>query len=89
MRVPVFAPEGRRHPLSLTIMSLDIKRNNQDELVITLKGGWDTDKVQRVLDYLRHLEFLKGSKVSQRSVDALAKDAKRNWWRKNKKRFVS
>ena len=69
-------------------MSLDIKRNQQDELVITLKGGWDTDKVQRVLDYLRHLDILKGSKATQKSIDALAKDAKSNWWRKNKKRFL-
>jgi hypothetical protein len=69
-------------------MSLDIKRNQRDELVITLKGGWDTDKVQRVLDYLRHLELLKGSKATQKSIDAMAEDAKGNWWRTNKKHYL-
>ena len=65
-------------------MSLDIKRNKQNDLVITLSGGWDAEKVERVLDYLRQLEFLKGSKASKRSIDALANEAKRNWWRTNK-----
>jgi len=69
-------------------MSLNIKRNRQDELVITLKGGWDTDKIQRVLDYLRHLEVLKRSKATQRSIDKLANEAKTDWWENHKKRFL-
>ncbi|HMQ76576.1 MAG TPA: hypothetical protein PKE21_11040 [Flavobacteriales bacterium] len=70
-------------------MSLDVKRNKQNDLVITLSGGWDVEKVERVLEYLRQLEFLKGSKATKRSIDALAEEAKRNWWRANKKRFLS
>ncbi|MBS1546545.1 MAG: hypothetical protein JST38_11910 [Bacteroidetes bacterium] len=69
-------------------MSLDIRRNQRDELVITLKGGWDTEKVQRVLDYLRHLEVLKKSKASAKEIDALAMEAKSSWWKKNRKRFM-
>jgi len=68
---------------------MTIKRNSKDELVITLSGKVDPVVVQNALDYLLYLELTAGSKATPKQADALAKDAKRNWWKKNGKRFLS
>ena len=50
--------------------------------------AFDTDGLQRLVDYLTYKEATAKSKAKQTDVDALAKEAKEGWWAKNRSRFV-
>ena len=68
---------------------MTVRRNDKDQLVVSLSDKVDPMEIQRTLDYLQYLELVAGSKATPKQVDALAKEAKRSWWRKNKKKFLS
>lgn len=64
-----------------------IERTN-DEIVIRLPSYVDTEGVQRLIDYLSYKEAVTKSKAKQSDVDKLAKQIKKGWWEKNKKRLI-
>lgn len=64
-----------------------IERTN-DEVIIRLPSYVDTEGVQRLVDFLSYKEATAKSKAQQSDVDKLAKDVKKGWWAKNKKRLV-
>lgn len=66
---------------------MQIKRTN-NELIIRLPSSVDTTGLQRLLDYLQYKEATTKSKAKQADIDKLAKDVNKNWWEKNKKRFL-
>jgi hypothetical protein len=58
------------------------------EVIIRLPAYVNTDGLQRLVDYLTYKEATAKSKAKQSAVDALAAEAKKGWWSKNRSRFV-
>ena len=59
-----------------------------NEVIIRLPVSVDTTGLQRLVDYLAYKEASANSKATQEQVDKLAKDVKKGWWKKNRKRFI-
>ena len=58
------------------------------EIIIRIPATVNTDDLQDFVDYTRYLELTQGFKVSQKKVDQLATKINKDWWRKNRKRFI-
>lgn len=58
------------------------------EVIIRLPASVDTLGLQRLVDYLTYREATANSIATQVQVDKLAKDSKKGWWKKNRKRFI-
>ncbi len=61
---------------------------NKDEIIIRLPGNLDTDGLQRLINFLVYKEATLESQADQESVDQLASEVNKNWWEKNKDRFL-
>ncbi|HRI61054.1 MAG TPA: hypothetical protein PK228_15050 [Saprospiraceae bacterium] len=59
-----------------------------DAIIIKLPTNVNIEEIQRFLNYLRYKEITVGSKAAQADADELAKSANKNWWEKNKNRFL-
>ena len=59
-----------------------------EEIIIRVPASVDTTGLQRLVDYLTYKEATSNSKATQAQVDKLASDAKKGWWKKNRKRFI-
>jgi hypothetical protein len=64
-----------------------IERIN-NEILIRLSTSTDITVLQRLLDFLNFTEITKESKANQEEIDALSKDIKSDWWKKNKDKFL-
>ena len=58
------------------------------EIIIRLPARVDAEDLQEFLDYARYKELTKGYKVAQKTVDNLASDVNRAWYKMNRKRLV-
>lgn len=58
------------------------------EVIIRLPSYIDTEELQNLLNYLIYKEATDKSQATQEEVNKLAKDIKRGWWRKNRRRFI-
>ena len=59
-----------------------------NQIIITLPGTVDLEGVQRLINYLLYKEATKDSKAKQEDVDELAREVNKQWWEKNKHRFL-
>ena len=59
-----------------------------NEIIIRFPSSVDTKGVQRLLDFLRYKEVTSKSKAKQKDVDKLDREVNKEWWEKNKKRFI-
>jgi hypothetical protein len=64
-----------------------IERTNT-EVIIRIPASVKTEDLQIMLNYVRYKEIVSKFKVSQKKVDALAKKVNKDWWSKNRKRFL-
>lgn len=64
-----------------------IERTN-DEIIIRLPKSVNAEGLQRLVDYLTYLELTSKSKAKQADIDQLAGKINKDWWTKNKNRFV-
>lgn len=64
-----------------------IERTN-NEVIIRLPSYVDTEGLQRLVDYLSYKEATSKSKAKQTDVDKFAKEVKKDWWAKNRSRFI-
>jgi len=64
-----------------------IERTN-DEIIIRLPKSVNAEGLQRLVDYLTYLELTSKSKANQANIDQLADKINKDWWTKNKNRFV-
>lgn len=64
-----------------------IERTNK-EVIIRLPSYIDTEGLQQLIDYLVYKEATAKSKAKQSDVDKLAKEVKKDWWAKNRNRFI-
>lgn len=58
------------------------------EIIIRLPASIDTEDLQDFLNYSRYKELTSDIKVSQEEVDKLAEKVNKDWWTKNRKKFV-
>ncbi|TAH12241.1 MAG: hypothetical protein EAZ12_02580 [Sphingobacteriia bacterium] len=58
------------------------------EVIIRLPASVEAIGLQRLIDYLTYKEATSKSKATQEQVDQLANDVKKNWWKKNRNRFI-
>lgn len=65
-----------------------IERKNNNQILITVSSSVDSFGLQRVIDYVKYLEVTAKSKARQSDVDKLADDVNKDWWTKNRKRFI-
>lgn len=64
-----------------------IERTNT-EIIIRLPLSVKTKDLKDFLNYARYIELTSRFKVSQKEVDKLANEINKNWWSKNRKRFL-
>jgi hypothetical protein len=61
----------------------------KSEIVIRVSSKINTFGLQRLMDYLKYQELTSSSKAKQSDIDELARAVNKNWWNKNKHRFIS
>lgn len=66
---------------------MTIERVN-NEIVIRIPDIVDPDKLQRLINYLIYQEATSGSEAKQEDVDRISSEVNKNWWEKNKGRFL-
>lgn len=66
---------------------MTVERKN-NEVIIKLPATVDIQELQEVLNYARYKEISAGFSIPQHDVDKLADEINRDWWEKNKHRFV-
>ena len=59
-----------------------------NQIIIKLPGTVDLEGVQRLINYLLYKEAVKDSTAQQEDVDELAREVNKQWWEKNKHRFL-
>ena len=69
-------------------ITMTVRRDTKDEVVITLPPKMNNETVQIVLDHVRYLELAEGSKATQKQADALADEINSSWRRKNRNRLL-
>jgi len=67
---------------------MNIERT-ESEIVIRVSSKINTYGLQRLLDFLKYQELTSTSHAKQSDIDALAKEVNKNWWEKNKQRFIT
>jgi hypothetical protein len=65
-----------------------IIQRTSKEIIIRLPASIDTEDLQDFLNYSRYKELTSQIKVSQEQVDKLADKVNKDWWTKNRKKFV-
>ena len=66
---------------------MNIQRTN-NEVIIRIPSYVNALGLQRLIDYLCYKESTAKSEAKQSDVDKLAKELKKGWWKKNRKRFI-
>ncbi|HKR06272.1 MAG TPA: hypothetical protein VJY62_16670 [Bacteroidia bacterium] len=61
---------------------------NESEIVIRFSSDMSKSALKSIVDYLQYLEIASRSKAKQKDVDKLAREVKKSWWTKNKKRLT-
>lgn len=74
--------------LKLNTHGMQIERNTDDKITITLSSRIDGLKLQRLIDYIKYLELTSKSKATQSDADRLADEVNATWWEKNHDRFI-
>lgn len=59
-----------------------------NEIILKLPVNTSIEEIQRFLNYLHYKEIVSSSKATQEDVDQLAREVNKNWWKKNKHRFL-
>lgn len=65
-----------------------IIERNKKEVIIRLPASVNTDDLQDFIDYARYKELTSKSKATQKEIDELATEVNKNWWSKNRSRFI-
>jgi hypothetical protein len=58
------------------------------EVLIRLPSYIDTEGLQNLIDYLTYKEATDKSRAKQGEVNKLVKEIKKDWWKKNRGRFI-
>jgi hypothetical protein len=58
------------------------------EIIFRLPASSDPKWIQQILNYLKFKEAVKDSKAAEDEANQLANESKKDWWVKNKSRFI-
>ncbi len=58
------------------------------EIILRLPVSADAKWVERVINYLKFKEAVMNSKGTEEEANQLADQSKKEWWAKNKSRFI-
>jgi hypothetical protein len=64
-----------------------IERIN-NEWVVRIPSSVNIEGVQRIIDLMTYREATSTSQATQEEVDCIAREAKKDWWATNRKRFL-
>ncbi len=73
--------------IKIAQFQMKIQRTDK-EIIIRLPATIDTEDLQDFLNYARYKELTSEIRVSQDEVDKLSEKVNKDWWIKNRKRFV-
>lgn len=60
----------------------------KNEVIIRLPSSMDTEGLQNIINYLTYRVATDKSRAKQEDIDKLAKEIKKGWWSKNRRRFI-
>jgi hypothetical protein len=63
-------------------------QRTKNEILISLPKSLKTEELQEVLDFLNFKAAISNSKAKQSDIDKLAKEVKKGWWTRNRKKFI-
>ena len=66
---------------------MQVERIN-NEIVIRIPSDMDTNRLQEILNLVRYGELTSKSTATQDEVDDLASEINKNWWAKNRGKFL-
>jgi dimeric dUTPase (all-alpha-NTP-PPase superfamily) len=64
-----------------------IERTN-NEILLRLPANMDTDVLQKIINFLKYKEATKKSLATEKEVNSLADESKKNWWKENKGKYI-
>ncbi len=65
-----------------------IIERTESEIIIRVSSKVNTFGLQRLVDYLKYQELTASSNAQQSDIDELARKVNKDWWNKNKQRFI-
>ena len=65
-----------------------IIERTESEIIIRVSSKVNTFGLQRLVDYLKYQERTASSNAQQSDIDELARKVNKDWWNKNKQRFI-
>ena len=65
-----------------------IIERTESEIIIRVSSKVNTFGLQRLVDYLKYQELTASSNAQQPDIDELAREVNKDWWNKNKQRFL-
>lgn len=65
-----------------------IIERTDSEILIRIPNTLNTEKAQRIIDYIRYQIATAGSLAKQEDVDELTREINSTWWEKNKDTFL-
>ena len=65
-----------------------IIERTESEIIIRVSSKVNTFGLQRLVDYLKYQELTASSNAQQSDIDELAREVNKDWWNKNKQRFL-
>ena len=60
----------------------------ENEILLRLSSNFDTESLERIINYLKYKEAIKDSFATEKQANDLANESKKNWWNANKDRFI-
>jgi hypothetical protein len=58
------------------------------EIIIRVPADVQIDGLQRLIDFLQYRENVLKSKATQEEIDNLSSEINKDWWLKNKDKFI-
>jgi len=65
-----------------------IIERRDNEIILRLSADIGTLELQRIIDYFKYREAVKGSKATAEDAERLAGESKARWWKENRHRFL-
>jgi hypothetical protein len=61
---------------------------NQNEIVIRVPNNFETEYLQKLLDYLSYKDTIAKSNATDQDINQLSEEIKGDWWQANKANFI-
>jgi hypothetical protein len=61
---------------------------NQNKIVIRVPNNFETEYLQKLLDYLSYKSTIAKSKATDQEITQLSDEIKSNWWQANRPNYI-